>query len=140
VVSNETRKIQSQSQRGSENPNYGNYWTDDQKAAMSEKIKSQYRDGSRVVTEQQRLLISEFSTSLWKDIEKKQRMAAKVSAAKRIYNFLQYSRGGVFVAEYESMQHVVDVNPDFYPPAIYSVCNGYKKSYKGFLWVKQLKI
>ena len=46
-----------------------------------------------------------------------------------------------FIAHrYESMQHVVEVNPDFYPPAIYNVCNGYKKSYKGFLWVKQSKI
>ena len=32
------------------------------------------------------------------------------------------------------MLEIIDKYPDFHKIAIYSVCNGWKKSYRGFVW------
>lgn len=67
-------------------------------------------------------------------------MAKKVSKAKRLYDFEQYSKDGVLLKVWESVEDIISENPDYKWQNIYSVCNGYKKSYRGFIWKKKLKI
>lgn len=140
VVSKETSDILSSMFSGEKNPNYGNKWTDEMKSRMSEIKKAQYASGMVSISDQQRAAISKASRELWKDESKKQAMAKKVSENRRQCDFIQLTLEGVVVNVFDSMCSVVSMYPDFYPPAIYSVCNGYKKTYRGYKWVKRPKI
>lgn len=138
IVSEETRLLLSESMKGVKNPNFGNKWSEEMKSRMSEKIKSQY-DNGRVISESQRLKISQATIRLWQDPVKKSNMAKKVSQRLQKYDYYQYTKEGVFVAKYSSKAEILSANPDYYVPAIYGCCSGYKKSYKGFIWKKQLR-
>ena len=37
------------------------------------------------------------------------------------------------------MLEIVEHNPNYHTKAIYGCCSGTKKSYKGFIWKKELK-
>ena len=69
-----------------------------------------------------------------------ERMRKKVSIAVKKYRFQQYTRDGEFIREWESVKEIVAENPGYKWQNIYSVCNGYKKTYMGFVWKKVLKI
>lgn len=104
---------------------------------MSEKKRSQYKDGTYdyMKTEEWRLKLSAWSAETWKNHEKKNNMARKVAEAKSELKFEQYDKiTGELVAIYNSMLEIIDKYPDFHKKAIYSVCNGWKKSYRGFVW------
>lgn len=136
-VHEDTRRLISELNRGENNPNYGNRWTDEKKACMSEKKRNQYKDGTYdyMKTEEWRLKLSAWSVETWKDLEKKNNMARKVAEAKSELKFEQYDKmTGELVATYNSMLDIIDKYPDFHKKAIYSVCNGWKKSYRGFVW------
>lgn len=81
------------------------------------------------------------SKTFWKnnpDIKKQ--MSIKVSKSKEKYRFLQYSREGILLNTWESVSSIIQSNPSYKWQNIYSVCNGYKKTYMGFVWTKELKI
>ena len=138
IVHDETRLLMSKSRRGSDNPNFNNKWSQDQKDRMSKIAKERHSAG--YYGDEWKSKISEASTQMWTNETKKLEMAKKVSLKKRKYNFHQYTKDGVFIRTWESVEEIINDNPSFKWQNIYSVCNGYKKSYMGFVWKKEPKI
>ena len=122
---------------GSENPNFGNKWTPDQKAVMSDIAKARHEAG--VYGDAFKKKISERATSFWaNNPETKLEMARKLAIVKRKYAFIQQTRDGVEIARWGSIAEIVAVNPSFKWQNIYSVCNGYKPTYMNYVWKKEL--
>lgn len=66
-------------------------------------------------------------------------MRKKVSEARSRYRFRQLDKHtGELVKCWGSMDEILTTNPDYFRIAIYNVCNGYKKSYRGYKWEKEL--
>lgn len=142
TVHEETRKLLSEVNTGSGNGNFGNKWTQEQKDAMSKrkKIQMQTEVYDFIRTPEWREKLSKQSTELWKDEEKKNSMARKVAIATSELRFEQYDKTtGELVGTYDGMYEILEKYPDFHRIAIYSVCNGWKKSYRGFVWKSFLK-
>lgn len=137
-VHDETREIFRSIFSGEGNPNFGNKWSDDQRLKMSEIAKSRHKSG--VYGDEWKSKISKASSEMWKDEDKKSEMARKVAKSKQKYDFEQYSKDGELLRVWESVEQIVLANPEYKWQNIYSVCNGYKKSYRGFIWKKKLKI
>jgi group I intron endonuclease len=136
-MTKEARQAMSDAQSGEKNGNYGHKWTEEQKARMSEIKKQQFTDGTYdfMHTPEHRAYLSACSKEIWKNTEKKAGMARKVAEVTSTLRFEQYDKKtGVLVGTYESMLEIADKYPDFNKIAIYSVCNGWKKSYRGFIW------
>ena len=81
---------------GEGNPNYGNYWTDEMKSNMSNIQKQRHLDG--VYGEEWKDKLRVTSSEIWKDADKKAKMAEKVSKSKMKYTFEQYTKDGVFIS------------------------------------------
>lgn len=139
IIHEETRKLQSSNTQGSKNPNYKNKWSDIQKSKMSEIAKERHLSG-KYYGEEWRDKISKASTKMWKDEVLKAKMAKKVSKSKQKYNFLQYDKDMNLIKEWISVAEIIESNPDWKWQNIYSVCNGYKPTYRGYIWRKKLKI
>ena len=74
------------------------------------------------------------------DCEKIKSMSIAVSNAKKKKNcFDQLSRDGVFIKTWDSVEDILNANPNWKWQNIYSVCNGYKPTYMSFKWVKREK-
>lgn len=143
IVHEETRVLISESVQGEKNPNYGNNWTDEQKSRMSEIKKKQFEDGTYdfMKTPEHKKRLSDFTTNLWKDEEKKYAMARKVAEAKSVLRFYQYCKiTNEFIRAWESMDEIITHHPDYHKKSIYSVCSGWKKSYRGFVWKSEEKV
>lgn len=139
IVHPETRKLISEAVKGEKNPNYGNYWTDEQKRHMSQVAKSRHGpDGP--YNEEWRRKIGESATIMWKDEGKKRRMAEKVAEKKRIFDFFQFTKDGQFIRKWESIKEILDANPGLRRAGIYNSCCGYRPHYRGYVWKKELKI
>lgn len=102
-------------------------------------IKDRHASG-KYYTEEWRIKIGVNSKEMWKDKNKLRKMAENVSKAKRKYNFLQYTRDGQFIKKWDSIKEIVESNPSYKWQNVYSVCNGYKKTYMNYIWKKELKI
>ena len=142
-VHSDTRLLISELNKGENNPNFGNKWTEEQKRNMSNIKRKQFEDGlyDWVKTDEWRKAKSEVSSALWKDEEKKKVMAAKVAESKSKLMFLQYDKNtNELVRIWNSINEILTSNPDYHRIAIYSVCNGHKKSYRGFIWKSKLKV
>lgn len=142
-VHSDTRLLISELNKGENNPNFGNKWTDDQKRHMSCVKRQQFEDGTYdwMKTEEWKKYRSEVTSALWKDEEKKNRMAIKVAESKSTLRFFQYDKNThELVKVWNSMNEILTVHPDYHRIAIYSVCNGHKKSYRGFVWKSELKV
>jgi len=139
IVHEETKKLQSKNTKGIKNPNYNNKWTDEQKLHMSQIAKARHNSGE-IYNNEWKQKISIASSNLWKDIDKKKNMAAKVSKSQEKYNFLQYDKSMNFIKKWSSVKDILKENSDWKWQNIYSVCNGYKPSYQGYIWRKELKI
>lgn len=139
IVHEETRKLISDAVKGEKNPNFGNKWTDEQKKAMSE-IQKQRNIDFDFFPQERRDAISKCSTELWKDKEKLAAMSKKVAEATSKLRFLMYDKKtGELVRTWESMLEIMEENPDYHRISIYSCCNGWKKSYRGYSWKSELK-
>lgn len=137
IVHEETRKLISIANTGEKNPNFGNFWSQDMKSSMSEIKKKQHTDGlyDHMQTPEWKAKLSAWSSEMWKDTDKKNQMARKVAEATSGLRFEQFDKvTGELVGTYNSMLEIIDKYPDFHKIAIYSVCNGWKKSYRGFVW------
>ena len=138
IVHDDTRKLISELNRGSSNPNYGKRWTPEMRQRMSEQKKEW--SSLNPCTDERRKEISDFATELWKDEEKKFNMARKVAKAKSLLRFYQYDKNTLeLIKVWENMDDILQANPDYHRIAIYSVCNGHKKSYRGYVWKSEIK-
>lgn len=138
IVHDETRKIISENNIGILNPNYGNRWTPAMKEAMS--LITQERHKSGKYGAEWRNKVGKASSNTWLNVEKKQRMAEKVSEAKSSLRFYEYDKKtNKLLCVWESMSAILKANPDYFRIAIYNVCNGHKKSYRGSVWVSETK-
>lgn len=134
----ETKKIQSDNNKGVKNPNYGNKWSDCQKSRMSEIARHRHSIG--IYGDSWRDKISKASSLMWSNSEKKSKMAKKVSETRGLENcFEQYSRDGVLLRNWDSVSEIIENNPTYKWQNIYSACNGYKKTYMGYIWKKKPK-
>lgn len=137
-VHEETREIFRQLQKGENNANYGNYWTDSQKESMSTIAKERHSQG--IYGEEWKQKISEASKKTWEDTDLKEQMGRAVAIAKSKYRIYQYDKNTMeLVKVWETMQEIMDEHPDYHKIAIYSVANGHKKSYRGYVWKTELK-
>ena len=89
-------------------------------------------------TQEEKNILQKWS---WKDKpESKAQMIKSLKIAKRKYDFHQYTKTGDFIKTWNSVDDIVKENSNYKWQNIYSVCNGYKKTYMGFVWTKTLKI
>lgn len=134
IMHDETRELKSLVVKGELNPNYGNNWTDEMKYSMSIIKKNQHTNGD-IYNEEWKKKISKKSSAMWKDDVKKSKMAKKVSESKKLYNFLQKTKdANQPIRLWQSINEILDENPDWKWQNIYAACNGNKKSYMGFKW------
>lgn len=136
----ETKEIFSKIFAGENNPNYGYRWSEEMKADMSNLKIEQHNSPDSPYNDEWRSKISKASSNLWKDEDKKQQMAMNVSLKVSKYKFFQYDKDMTLIRVWNSISEITSEFPDYHVQAIYSVCNGWKKSYKGFIWLKELKI
>lgn len=137
-VHEETKKLISVLNKGINNPNYNNHWSDIQKEKMSKIAIERHKSG--IYGNEWKKKLSKSSSKMWEDENKKKKMAEKVRVKKQKYKFLQFNKDNVLLYSYNSMLEVINKNPKFKQSCIYSVCNGYKKSHMGYIWKKELKI
>lgn len=121
---------------GDKNPNYGNYWSEEDKKKMSEIKKEQYASGEVEINLEGVMKGVEERNRRWKENpELKQQMINKVSKKNNKYQYLKIDRDTKEIIEvYESRLDVLDKNPDYKTSPLLSACNGHKRSYKGFFW------
>lgn len=139
IVHDDTRKLLSELNSGEGNPNFGNRWSEEAKLRMSEIKKQQFNDGL-IYNSEWRAKISSSNKGKWNDPIKKNNMIKKVSELNSELRFYQYDKNTLeLVRVWESMYEILESNPDYHRISIYSVCNGHKKSYRGFVWKSELK-
>jgi group I intron endonuclease len=138
----DTRALLSVNNMGCKNPNFGNRWSPEQRVAMSERKKKEKEDGlyDWQQSPEWREKVSKFATEMWKDEDKKNAMAKKVALATSRLRFYEYNKKTLELNKvWESMSEILEAHPDYFKIAIYSVCNGHKKSYRGSVWKSELK-
>lgn len=133
IVHPETRARLSKAHSGENNSNYGNRWTKKQRALMAEDLAARRAEGRY---DNAYRLTSAKMTAMWKDQVLLAGMAQKIKLQKRKYKFDQYTRDGVFVRRWDTVEDIVTANPGYKWQNIYSVCNGYKPTYMGSVWKK----
>jgi len=102
------------------------------KKRMSEGTKKYYENNPEA-----RKKIGDTSSKFWKENpEIKQQMAEKVSKAKHKFKIAQYTRDMKLIKIWNSVKDVTIENPEYKWQNIYSVCNGYKPTYRNFIWRK----
>jgi len=138
-VHEDTKELIRLNNLGERNPNFGKKWTDEQKLRASEITKRLLSEGvyDHLRTSEYKEKLSKFASELWKDEARKLRMAENVSLNRRVFGFRQYDKvTKELVNSWQSMSDIIKANPNYHDKAIYSVCNGWKKSYRGFVWEK----
>jgi group I intron endonuclease len=121
---------------GEKNPNFGKRWSDEQKLHMS-NLKKQHAV-TNPCSEVVRMKLSAASSARFAVMtpEQKSNFSKKVSESKRKYRFIQKYRNGLPVKIWESVAAIIEANPGWKWQNVYSVCDGYKKTYMGFGWEK----
>lgn len=100
------------------------------KKLMSETRKKRYQDNPELKEK-----IGKAASEFWSNNpEKIQIMSEKVRLLKTKFSILQYDMDMNFIEEFFGFKDISNKYPDFYRPAIYSVCRGEKNSYKSFKW------
>jgi group I intron endonuclease len=137
IVHAETRKRLSNVFKGSGNPNYGNTWSAEQKKQMSEMKKAQHASGE-IYNEDWKKHQGVAISQMWKtNIKAKTSMSAKMSKIKQRYKFIQCSLSGDIVKTWNTVKEIIAAHPDYKWQNIYSVCNGHKPTYMGYVWKKE---
>lgn len=131
VVHEETRRLISAQTKGEANPNFGNFWSDDQRENMRQsRLSRADRYG-----DEWRDHVGAGSRLHWAaNPEKRATMGAKIAEIKRTYDFLQLDLDGRLIRIWDSVLQIEQALPGFCRQPIYSVCHGWKKTYRGFSW------
>lgn len=138
IVAEATRRLLSKNQTGEKNANYGNKWNTAQRNRMSEIATNRHRN-TDAYGDEWRKRLSVASHEVWSDLDKRAAMAKAVSNAKKKYRFMQFDRSGNVLRIWDDIAEIVSANPEYKWQNIYSVCNGHKPSYMGFIWKKVLR-
>lgn len=135
-VHEDTRALLRETMKGEGNPNFGNFWTEEQKLRMSEIKKEQYRAGEiKIDLENTYKGIIERNRRWEENPDLKKQMIDKVSAIHNKYEYLKIDIESNEILEvFQSRVKIKDKYPDIGKTIILSVCNGSKKSYRGFIW------
>jgi group I intron endonuclease len=137
IVHDETRERLSKVFKGDGNPNHGNYWSDEKKQRMSEIKKAQHAAGD-IYTENWKKRQGIAISKMWKtNFIAKSSMALKLSKIKQRYRFMQCQPNGEIIRTWNTVKEIVAANPEYKWQNIYSVCNGYKPTYMGYVWKKE---
>lgn len=88
----------------------------------------------------ERQKMSEAGIKVWSNPILRKQVSESVSKAKEKYNFKQLDKQGNLIEIFENVKSIIDKYPSYKWQNIYAVCNGYKPSYMGFIWQKELKI
>lgn len=121
---------------GEDNPNFGNYWTDEQKKYMSDLKKEGHKNGTLTVNKEALERGRVEKARRWaENPQLKENMRKKVSENHNLYQYLKIDRDTKEILEtFENRLELLEKNPDYKTSPLLSVCNGWKSSYKGFLW------
>lgn len=140
IVHDETKELIRANNTGENNPNYGNRWNDEQKRHMSELAKARWASGESYTDETKRKM-GENSSRFWaNNPDIKAGMAKKISKLKSKYKFNRIdAHTGDVLQTYDGIAEVLTSHPDYFRIAVYNACNGYKNTYRGFKWTKELK-
>lgn len=129
-------KEQKGTKLGKDNPNFGNSWSEEQKKYMSDLKKEGYVNGTLSIN-----LESSFKGVIernrrWEENPQlKVEMCKKVSKINNKYEYLKLDRNTMEVLEvFQSRLEVLEKYTEYKTSPLLSVCNGWKKSYKGFIW------
>ena len=138
TVHETTRELLRIRNTGEGNPNFGNRWTPEMKVSMSQYAKQRHADG--VYGVEWKIKVAKASSKMWEDEDKKFKMARKVAAKKSLLRFYEYDKvTNVLIKVWESMDDILMAKPTHHRIAIYNVCNGHKKSYRGSVWKSETK-
>lgn len=138
-VHDTTRRLQSESNKGEDNPNYGNKWSQEMKDNMSIIKKQQHSDGV-IYDDDWRSKQGKTSKQFWKDNpDVKTNMSKKLSKIKQKFYYLQLTNDAVIIKVWNSIYEITTSNPSYKWQNIHSVCNGHKKRIYGYKWQKVLK-
>lgn len=138
IVHEETKQLQSENSKGCKNGNYANYWTDEQKENLSNKIKEQFKNGRTVDPEQCKKGNIVKQENWKKNPELKIATGRKISDIVTKYKIYQYTKQDVLVRIWDKVMDILIANPSYKKHNIYAVCSGEKPSMYSFKWVKVL--
>ncbi len=135
-VHEDTRKLISESNKGENNPNFGNYWTGEQKKYMSEIKKEGHKNGTLTVNKEALKRGRELTAKKYEENPQlKINMRKKISENHNLYQYLKIDKiTGEILETFENRLEVLEKNPDYKTSPLLSTCNGWKSSYKGFIW------
>jgi hypothetical protein len=121
---------------GKDNPNYGNKWSDEKRKYMSELKKEGHKNGTLVVNKEALKKGREETQKRYEENPQlKINMRKKVSENHNLYEYLKIDRETKEVIEvFQNRLELLEKYPDYATSPLLSVCNGWKSSYKGFLW------
>lgn len=133
---NDGRKIRFDDISGENNPNYGNNWSEEEKTRMSRIKKEYYKDNTEALA----LLVengkkaSKILKEKLKCPKYKKQFSQSVSKGKQKYYICKFGRNNRLIKEYKSIHEILNENPEYKRNVILSCCNGWKKTYKDFIW------
>lgn len=138
LVHEETRQLFSNKYRGINNPNFGNYWSEEKKQEMSKLKKEQYKNGNVSINIEACKKGNVIRNEKWKiNPTLKETMKKRVSESKTKYKFYQYDKfTGELLKVWNSVHDILIENPNWKRHNIYAVCNGEKPSIYGYKWEK----
>lgn len=139
-ASDSTRSKLSALFTGENNPNYGHYWTPEQKEALSKYKKEQFATGQLTVSEEQRALISAKNKAYFSKQENRDTVAKSVAKSRSKHIFEKYSMKMELLNQYNNMYDALQDNPDLKRQGIYRVCYGKRPHYKHYIWRMENKI
>lgn len=135
IAHEKTKSILREIFKGEGNPNYNNKWGNKQKKKASLIQKKRHLSG--YYGEDWREKVRSTIIERMKSPEYRKKISESVSASKCKKNkFIQLTKGGEVIREWDTLKDIISANPEYKWQNIYSVCNGYKKSYMGYVWKK----
>lgn len=139
ICHEETKKLQSENTKGSRNPNFQNYWTEEKKKAMSELKKKQYKEGivkSNLEATYKGIL--QRNKKWIENPELKNQMIEKIRKINTKYKIYQYSKDDELIKIWNCVNDIIKENPNYKKHNIYAVCSGEKPTMYGYKWCKIL--
>lgn len=138
IVTEDSKKLLSISQKGTNNPNYGRYWSEDKKKSLSDLKKNMYLKGEhgRQDINLTKSIFKKIRDNYIQNPEELKKVMKKVSKTRTKYHIYQYDRNMKLIRKWETMYELLEQNPTYKRHNIYAVCSGEKKTMYNFIWKK----